>query len=338
MQEDVIKIRKKTLVWILIAFVFLVWLFWPKGEYTYFSFEIKDTGEKVDGSVFFDDILMGSTQKGKIKIAEQETIPRVIWFRGIYTGNPFELVYSFPEDYLSYSEIPFSMNKKDLEKVKIEDNYSNISELHWGHMPLTYKIEGECLERILNSTKLAFEKIKEETGLIWFEEVEENPDISVYCRILKDNNVPGDVIIVNVDSYEVGNSRKTIDSKRNLITYGELGIPGRGVCGTGYPAVEVHEILHLLNIPHNPLTNSIMHPYTADYSSKCKITKIDKEYVSCLKYIYSNGEFNGNCNFLNFINETNSEEYTCPDNFYPVGGTEYCCPEPNMEIFGDYCV
>jgi len=36
-----------------------------------------------------------------------------------------------------------------------------------------------------------------------------------------------------------------------------------------------------------------------------------------------------------FLGESNSR---CNDDYFPVEGNEYCCPEPNMKIEGDYCV
>ncbi|MFH1801400.1 MAG: matrixin family metalloprotease [archaeon] len=211
-----------------------------------------------------------------------------------------------------------------------EDNFDKIEELHWGKIPITYKFENENTERQLNLTRNAFSKIEEETGgIVTFEEVSENPDISIYFKSSEYNSGSEHTVADALIS--------EVDDSRNLILRGELNFYGQGfVCNTGYPALEVHEILHLFDIPHNPLTKSIMSPYTAESSSRCEITEIDSEYISCLRYIYSNGEIEGNCDFPNVIHEK-EPEYVCDEGWYPVAGTDYCCPEPNMRIVDDYC-
>ena len=63
--------------------------------------------------------------------------------------------------------------------------------------------------------------------------------------------------------------------------------------------------------------------------------KVDDEIISCLKYIYSNWEFEGDCSEVNFLDEEYGE---CPTGTYEVEGTEYCCQEPNMIIDEEgYC-
>ncbi len=167
------------------------------------------------------------------------------------------------------------------------DNFSNITQLHWGHMPVTYKLTGEPTEKQLNLITMAFSKIEEETsGLISFEEDKENPDITIYFdpanyRYDEESYIEGQALITEVDSL------------RNLILKGNITFYGGGTaCNTGYPALEIHEILHLFKMPHSPLFGSIMGRYSAYSSELCTIKKIDPEYISCLKYIYSNGKLN----------------------------------------------
>jgi len=217
-------------------------------------------------------------------------------------------------------------------KEEIIDNFPNISEVHWTHMPLKYKFENECIERLVNLSKLAFKKIEFETSyLVSFEETLEEPDISIYCKPTRYDKS---------GEYEIADAFFTTSPDyENLIIKGEINIYGQGsVCNTGYPALEVHEVLHLFDIPHNPLIRSIMHPYSAESSSRCKIIEIDEEYISCLRYIYSNGKFNGSCSFPNYIHEDSPDFiYECDEGWYEVEGTDFCCPEPNMEIVDGYC-
>jgi hypothetical protein len=225
--------------------------------------------------------------------------------------------------------IPSKVIKEEVSE-EIIDNFPNISEVHWVHMPLKYKFENECIGRQLNLTRLAFKKVELETfGVISFIETPEEPDISIYCKPSQYNRS---------GEYAIADAFYTLSpNSENLIEKGEINIYGQGsICNTGYPVLEVHEILHLFDIPHNPLIRSIMHPYSAESSSKCKITKIDEEYVSCLRYIYSNRKFNGSCSFPSYIHEDPSE-YECEEGWFEVEGTDFCCPEPNMEIVDGYC-
>ena len=164
--------------------------------------------------------------------------------------------------------------------------------------------------------------------MVLFQEVVEDQDISIYYKPFKNEN------------YRAGHTfaEALITEKnlqKNLIISGEITFYGQGfVCLTGYPSLEVHEILHLFEIPHNPFTRSIMSPYTAESSENCEIKEIDEEYISCLRYVYSNGQINGSCDFPNVVHESSS----CPEGYYEVLETDYCCPEPNMIINEEgYC-
>jgi len=111
----------------------------------------------------------------------------------------------------------------------------------------------------------------------------------------------------------------------NLIKKGyvNLYLYGEGVRCAHYPAREVHEILHALGIAHPvsdlradsifeglqkglqmdlsreqaiEITKDSMFPYF-----NCGLqTKINEKYITCLKYIYSNGQ-EGNCSNVNFL-------------------------------------
>jgi len=110
-----------------------------------------------------------------------------------------------------------------------------------------------------------------------------------------------------------------------------------------YPVKEIHEIMHSFGFGHVPEpywdpyygyvdwepTKDIMFPRIY-----CQYQKeLNENYVSCLKYIYSNGE-EGFCGSdVNFMESLSQ----CSDGWYPVEGTESCCPEPNMRIVDDYC-
>lgn len=229
--------------------------------------------------------------------------------------------------------INYNSNLSDFENLSynsskfLSDPYKNINWSHWDHMPLTYRIDESCSLRQSNLTRFAFYKVQDETyGIVNFREVNDTSDISIYCKIsegYKDGEKP------------IADAYPQID--KGIINNGIINIYGQGqVCLTGYPTLEVHEILHLFDIGHNPNTKSIMFPYAAESSQDCKITKIDKEYVSCLQYVYSNALFNGSCNFPNYIHEI--DKYSCKDGWFEVEGTNYCCPEQGMIIDEEgYC-
>lgn len=296
-KKDYYHIKKSRIIWISLGVVFVI-LFFLIPKSTSFTFEFENTGEFVDGNVFFDDSFYESTKEGKIKIYSGELDYKEIRFESSYSGEDFVLYYDFPDDYWDYYEVPFLVSQKDIDDYVKEysDSFSGVSFNHWRHMPLAYKFENLCSQRQLDLFNLAFEKIEEETStIVSFIEDDENPDISIYCK-------PNEYEENEYYSY----SKKIADAlpyfSGNLITYGEINMYGQGQnCGTGYPALEVHEILHLFEIPHNPLKNSIMHPYAAPSSRECDVEKIDAEYISCLKYIYSNGTLNGNCDFPNVV-------------------------------------
>lgn len=221
----------------------------------------------------------------------------------------------------------------NLEK-NATDSFSKTDRLHWGHMPITYKIEETCRDRLKNLSRLAFAKIENETsGQVKFAEVSSNPDIAVYC---KSQQIPGE--FEDLAIAEAGYDTDNFNSK--LIIHGEIYIYNQGmVCNTGYPALETHEILHLFGFEHNPETGSIMDPYAAESSNRCSIKRIDYPYINCLKNIYSNGTIEGNCSKISTIITTsnNKDNTECAYGWYPVTGTKFCCPEPNMKIVEGYC-
>ncbi len=87
-------------------------------------------------------------------------------------------------------------------------------------------------------------------------------------------------------------------------------------CSSGFPLVEVHEIMHVLGFGHiveeeeliekydSILSPNIPREYLEDlmlpYMKCSSQTKINEHYTSCLKYIYSNGEI-GDCDRVRFI-------------------------------------
>ncbi len=233
-------------------------------------------------------------------------------------------------DYQSYD------NDRDFI-ISLKDDFADSNEPHWTHMPLTYEIDNTCGERLQNLMILGMDKINNETSeYVTFEKAIDNPDIYFYCRdFIYDPDV-NQVLADTLITYDTEND--------DIITHIDVNMYGQGqICATGYPALEVHELLHGLGFDHNVFLESIMSAYAEDVSRKCKITKIDKPYTDCLMYIYSNGEV-GDCSEskINVYTEDIEyiEEYECEDGwYYSLNKEEYCCPEPDMEIdWEGYCV
>jgi len=135
----------------------------------------------------------------------------------------------------------------------------------------------------------------------------------------------------------------------NIITDATINLyaPDEGwvVCSK-FPSKEMHELLHVFGFTHSyepywdpyygysdwSYAEDIMFPYIyCPYQ-----TEIQTKYVSCLKYVYSNGQ-EGFCSSDLFYSHEDLFG-GCASGWYPVENSDYCCPEPNMTIENGYCV
>jgi len=238
-----------------------------------------------------------------------------------------------PSGYNESTDIQSISNITNIPVLK-KDIFSNATFPHWDHIPLTYKIDNNCNQRLINLTKLAFKKIKNETGgLVYYIPANDTPDLSIHCKSGNYSSITYTIEDTNCLMKQNGS---------NIISYADINIYGQGmVCGTGYPATEVHELLHTLGFIHSPHEDSIMYPFSADSSAECKTIHIDNEYISCLKNTYSDNNLSGNCSNIDTIineGESNISCGVCQDNWYSAKGSLGCCPEPNMIIDSEgYC-
>ncbi len=174
-----------------------------------------------------------------------------------------------------------SITGKLIENQEQVDEFSNTTKIHWSHMPLTYKFETNCPEKREIEMRKAFEQLKQDTGfLLWFKETKTNPDISIYCKESQWEKWKDETLadaLIHLDK-----------SNKNLIIKGEINLYGQQtrLCKTGYPRLEVHEILHLFGFRDVGDMSSVMFSYQLDYQD-CKIKKIDKDIEKALKEIYS---------------------------------------------------
>jgi len=245
------------------------------------------------------------------------------------------LVFNFSSNIFSKEnldeESKDNFTNERIQVIEINDKFSNISEVHWTHMPITYKFENGCVERQISLTKLAFISISNETSfLIYFREVSESPDILIHCKSRE--------WVKDASKITLGEaSSNTSDYNKGLITNSEIIFYSGGMtCNTGYPALEVHEILHTFGLRDIGNLDKIMSGYSAESSAKCKIKFIDTETLSCLKYIYSNGTIQGNCSRVLFkvcdkgyvLGKDNKCHEECGKGYYCLDST--CC---NNECF-----
>ncbi len=249
--------------------------------------------------------------------------------------------------YFAESTIPTMSSKPNISKNR--DKFSDTMELHWDHMPLTYtfqekdKIYPLRIERI----NLALREIGKLTNnSIQFIEVSKDADITFIgtksMKIEREEYSSLDYFLMGEDEgYSPGTQtlgEATWNVEGNIIYNAEIFFYGgiKENC-LDYPAVEMHEILHVFGMEHSKNVASVMSKMEHYCIQKIR-QDVDGDIFSCLKDIYFNGEFNGNCSKVNLLTGDDLYGYACEDNWYRVEGTEYCCPEPNMIIDNEgYC-
>jgi len=230
----------------------------------------------------------------------------------------------------------FSVSYNNSKNNFVEyDNYSLVGFPHFTHSPITYSLDvnssfvfteetpkpwiisgNDSVEK--SRIKLALEIVENSTeGLIKFKEVKnETPDIYIlgvnpyneYCdnlaledrnKTFRENGFGG---IINSNDKKINQSIVIICSEYYL-SRGWIYVPkivwGYEYYKNEFPNTEIHEILHALGFGHIEENCSLMNPIL---NPECNRTEIDTNIVSCLKYIYSNGEV-GSCNEVNFMFE-----------------------------------
>ena len=75
----------------------------------------------------------------------------------------------------------FPIYTSEEQEDALEDQYSNVEEPHWGHMPLTYNFDN-CTDKRIERVEKAMDYIHEEINGISFEKTySEDEDIKFYC-------------------------------------------------------------------------------------------------------------------------------------------------------------
>lgn len=212
---------------------------------------------------------------------------------------------------------PSENSSKDYN-TNIKDNFSDVEELHWSHMPVTYFYQESCIGPIIPKINWAFSIIENKThGKVSFEKVNSRKaDINIICH--KEQNIKA-LIYIDVEEYTYGLTEPKIigniieDASINFWSVDEKKNPPDCY---NFPRLELHEILHAFGFDHvDDNQYSIMYPYSIGCVAKeDNITvriiatnktvkaedKIDDEIISCLEKIYSNNQ-QGSCSDVNFL-------------------------------------
>jgi len=179
----------------------------------------------------------------------------------------------------------YSSNNYENNEEEIADEFSNVQELHWTHMPITYSFSEpnstigprdtknyECPPYQIQRLKDAFNILQNETeNKISFEEsYNEEGDISIYCYKLK---AEGGYYIEGEGGYNY---------EGDQILNAEINFYEHLNCGN-WPDVEIHEILHIFGFNHIENKSSIMTPV----ASRCDRGYIDEGIIQDLINTYS---------------------------------------------------
>jgi hypothetical protein len=265
----------------------------------------------------------------------------VLFLIGILGGGYY---YYNLEDEINYvPEFQKNNFSENFEKRILD--FSNIEEIHWNYMPLTYSFDSSCVGPIIPRIYWAFEIIENETNeRVSFVEVKENSNIKFVCYKEKNEEILSEVESILTQGLT------TFDYAGNVmndtkIEFWKVSEKSRPSSCNKFPSLEIHEILHALGFAHIENNKySIMYPLggtecverndwiTVNGKTFQPKDKIDDEIVSCLNYIYSNGKI-GSCKDVPLY----SPNFSCPEGAFNVEGTNYCYPKPNMIIKEGYC-
>jgi len=258
---------------------------------------------------------------------KKKTIEEIFWFLVVFLL--LFLVYKTNFNHETESDYDKQISNSSFEGV-LGDNFSKIDEVHFSHMPINYFLDigavgGDEDEYEALMVISALKAIENSTGnLVQFRQVKNPEDADLLIYGIPPENNSDDRFITEGLAGPMNMSNNVI-KKAGVILYaskyilyaqdssffirdGELWesteynpvdvIGWRvGHC-KDFPQTEVHEILHTFGLGHKyDNSHSVMAPIIHPIQS-CKIKELDKEIVSCLEHIYSNGGKEGNCSNL----------------------------------------
>lgn len=159
------------------------------------------------------------------------------------------------------------------------DRFSKSTELHWGHMPVSYNITPECGKYEGRRIRWGFDVLANETGgAVAFREANGSADIAVSC--FRDVPVSGEKFRQGESQpFAVGN--RIVSAKINYYNVNPNTDYYPGGC-IAYPDTEVHELLHAFGFIHSENPRSIMN----SMARNCYVRKIDADIIEKLKETY----------------------------------------------------
>jgi len=185
------------------------------------------------------------------------------------------------------------------EKPKIRDYFPNITELHWRHMPILYRIDfheydSETIKSKTISIEEAMSVINKAIPFISFAEAGNRTEDILFL-----GELPAYASWDTEGMAEVNSSEGYIYSAIIYLPTFKKSSPDDYwvLQGSGGVCLETHEILHALGIGHSEVINGVMSPTSVG------ICSLEKQISSCLNKIYSNGYYNNSCENVNFIEE-----------------------------------
>jgi hypothetical protein len=213
-----------------------------------------------------------------------------------------------------------SNNNIEDPEVKIKDDI-NSNYLHFYHKVITFSMEGEEAPLKRQRMHSALNELQQEVGEFVFEEIDNYEEADIKINFPKPTNLP-----------TVGEARPIFDEEGDIIG-GEITIIKiKDDCG--YHGTELHELLHVFGFDHK--RKEVMY----EYSGSClTLTYHSYDYVEHLRFIYSNGKRGIEHPELPMYGLKQDYVSSCiNEGWYPIEGTKYCCPEPEMIIDEEgYC-
>lgn len=157
--------------------------------------------------------------------------------------------------------------------------YTNMK---FNHNNISYFINNDCDSLKTKDVIDTFNIITEQTGIIDFYPVFQNPDIEIFCSENKEyeKGLEKDYFIAGE-----GGAKEIIKTKDyNIITDGVIFLYKSDfqTLKCNFPAVELHEILHVFGFMHSENPDSLMYSHL----SSCN-QKLDQSIIDELKRLYS---------------------------------------------------
>lgn len=186
----------------------------------------------------------------------------------------FSFLFSLFSDKSKVPEQALSAEKKIINASFDKDNFSHANELHWGHMPLSYKIfncSGYQSRRIIRAFNTLENETNYKVSFILETNITELDETAYYIQGSKEADIEvicyAEFKVANLPGYNTLGEANYLSSPYNSLLIKRAFVNFYGITSTTYtsgctiyPDVELHEILHGFGFDHVNQTNHIMNP------------------------------------------------------------------------------